>query len=66
MDYSNSTDPDVIPDTPQIESAFETGLVVFLTPFVAIPLCIIAFRFIKYVYKVREAKKYGYGSRYFT
>lgn len=61
---TDGTLPDGVADTPQAESEFFTAIVVFLLPFIVIPISIILYRLIKYIYKVQQARKYGYGIRY--
>jgi hypothetical protein len=63
---SNTTGgEDVVPDTPMNEYIFEVELMICLLPFIIIPLCIIAYRFVKYLYRLREARKYGYGKHHY-
>ncbi|KAI8909098.1 hypothetical protein EDD86DRAFT_226803 [Gorgonomyces haynaldii] len=50
---------------PMTDSEFFSATGVLLTPFIAIPVCIIVARLVKYLWKLRQARKYGYGDQFF-
>jgi hypothetical protein len=49
-------------DGPVNESAFYSAAIVLITPFIVIPLSIIVYRLIRYLWMKNQARKYGYGS----
>ncbi|KAJ2997541.1 hypothetical protein HDV02_005430 [Globomyces sp. JEL0801] len=52
-------------DPPMTDTNFYEGVSVLLAPFVLIPASIITARLLKYIWKIYEAKKYGYGDGIF-
>ncbi|KAJ3323558.1 hypothetical protein HDV06_001582 [Boothiomyces sp. JEL0866] len=48
-------------DPPMTDSSFYDATVLLIAPFLIIPLGIIAARLTKYIWKIYEAKKYGFG-----
>ncbi|KAJ3258548.1 hypothetical protein HK103_003508 [Boothiomyces macroporosus] len=52
-------------DPPMTDSSFYDATILLVAPFVLIPVGIIAARLTKYIWKIYEAKKYGFGDDLF-
>jgi hypothetical protein len=48
-------------DQEMTDSSFLVATLVLLLPFILIPVSIIATRLTKYLWRIYQAKKYGYG-----
>ncbi|KAJ3275116.1 hypothetical protein HDV01_001255 [Terramyces sp. JEL0728] len=65
MDNTTITNGTVDGDPPMTDTSFFDATVLLIAPFLIIPFGIIAARLYKYLWKIYEAKKYGFGEDLF-